>query len=441
MREHISVDVLANWVVMLRADVDGAILLSDDDNEARFYERCIHERSRVVPAQDIALPLLDRVELRGIRGVVATLRGTGPYRNSPNVFRPFFGDVASLLLFSKSSDGVIGDVCGHPWLVACEKEVGPIRKRVAAIARLLQEARRVCLEECLAEPCFSDPSEIVEWSSFQLDWDRLDPILLSSGLAKEQLDQLRAVQLGGDFRSSLVGCDGMDAVRIFAAATSMYRPHGISSLREIDAASLLSMFRVAFDLREFEEDGVFWQMRRWERVNPRYPLLRRWRSLDPLGVVWDQRYWESDLAVFLTALLQGESLAIFKMDLDNFRHVNESMGHGVGDEAIRLYCSIVQRVLGGVGEVYRRGGDEVVVLAPSLAEQRARELAERTRVEIEADFKRWSVDHGLGSHPPTASIGLVLAACKKSAQEAIQLADQAQQQAKQQGKNRVFFLR
>ncbi len=38
MLEHINIDVLMNLVVMLRASVEGAILLSDDEEESRFYE-------------------------------------------------------------------------------------------------------------------------------------------------------------------------------------------------------------------------------------------------------------------------------------------------------------------------------------------------------------------------------------------------------------------
>jgi len=113
------------------------------------------------------------------------------------------------------------------------------------------------------------------------------------------------------------------------------------------------------------------------------------------------------------------------------------LGHSGGDDAIRLYCNVVRGVLGIVGEVYRRGGDEVVVLAPGLCDVRARELAERTREEVEARFRAWGAEHGL--HPvPTASIGLVR--CTTESSEIIRLADDAQRQAKQQGKNRVVCL-
>jgi len=49
----------------------------------------------------------------------------------------------------------------------------------------------------------------------------------------------------------------------------------------------------------------------------------------------------------------------------------------------------VRDILGSVGEVYRRGGDEIVVLAPELGIQDAHKLAEKVRVEVEQRFQKW----------------------------------------------------
>ena len=141
----------------------------------------------------------------------------------------------------------------------------------------------------------------------------------------------------------------------------------------------------------------------------------------------------------LNGLDPGALLAVFKMDLDNFQAVNEQCGHTIGDEAIQLYCSIVLEVLGKVAETYRRGGDEVIALAPGLAEGTARELAEKTRAEIETKFIPWARLHGLQT-APTASIGLAIASPEAEANEIILLVDEAQKQAKERGKNRVIVL-
>jgi diguanylate cyclase (GGDEF)-like protein len=228
----------------------------------------------------------------------------------------------------------------------------------------------------------------------------------------------------------------MDAVQVLAHATRKYRPRGIKARREVSAEELAGMLCMAFDLGELESDEIFWRMKRWERRNSQYPLLRQWRILDPLGVVWDQRYWEDDLSRMLGFLGTKVQMAAFKMDLDNFKAVNDTLGHASGDEAIRLYCSIVKQTIGKLGEVYRRGGDEVVALISEIDSNQAQALAERIRTSIESQFVVWSQNRGL-AHPPTASIGLVVTDTRRSQEDIIRSLDAAQLEAKQKGKNCV----
>jgi len=150
MREYIGLDILANWVSMLRADTDGAIWLADDDEEARFYQGCAHPLARVVPAPSLSLQLLEIVRARGIEGVVAAVRGAASVEGSQeNIFRPDLGDVASTLLTARSCERAILDICGVPWLMACEKEVGPVQARAVWIARQLEQVREMCSDKAL----------------------------------------------------------------------------------------------------------------------------------------------------------------------------------------------------------------------------------------------------------------------------------------------------
>jgi len=437
MYEHVSIDVLANWVSMLRASVDGAIVLSDNDDEARFYDRCVHDEARVVPAPQIAIPLLDKLEQRGLHGLVATFRGSPTVTVASNMFQPSVGDVASLLLLSKRAESAIRDACGAAWLTASEKEIGPICERAAWIAALIQRFRALCKSENLDHT--QDVAAIIDWNVFEPAWASLAPLLIQRDNSEADLQGLRNTKPERDLRLALLKCDGMEVVDILAAATRMYRPRGIAASSIVEPASLIGLLRVAFDLDEFANDEIYWRMRLWERTNPKYPLLRVWRALDPLGVVLDQRYWEQDLEFMLKLLRPDDPISVFKMDLDGFKAINEKLGHVIGDAAIRLYCHVVKEVLGSVGEVYRRGGDEVIVIAPELTETKAKDLAERVRAQIESRFRRWASEQGSPSSP-TASIGLVTSPGRKAARDITRLVDEAQMQAKQQGKNRVFFL-
>jgi len=132
-------------------------------------------------------------------------------------------------------------------------------------------------------------------------------------------------------------------------------------------------------------------------------------------------------------------MSVVKINLDNFKLVNERLGHSAGDEAIKLACTLVKEVFSGVGEVYRRGGDEIVVIAPGLAQDECSKLAECSRILIAERFAAWGAQKGL-SPTPTASIGIVYATAGCSAADVAACMDEAQSTAKHMGKNRVVSV-
>ncbi len=77
------------------------------------------------------------------------------------------------------------------------------------------------------------------------------------------------------------------------------------------------------------------------------------------------------------ARTQGQSLAILVMDLDRFKFVNDSLGHGVGDHVLRQVGMRLHKLLGTAGCVARLGGDEFALLVPALQIAQVVELAQR----------------------------------------------------------------
>lgn len=127
------------------------------------------------------------------------------------------------------------------------------------------------------------------------------------------------------------------------------------------------------------------------------------------------------------------SFAVVVIDLDNFKSLNDKLGHDEGDECLDRVVEIAGRVLGTRGKFYRWGaGDEFVALLPFVSSQEAAVTAERIRKEI------------FESNPPdkplvTASVGVCATdvAVGKSVNDVINLADKATLEAKQGGKNKV----
>ena len=92
------------------------------------------------------------------------------------------------------------------------------------------------------------------------------------------------------------------------------------------------------------------------------------------------RHW---LAAFLPSALEraakdGSQLALLFVDLDDFKHVNDTQGHAVGDELLEIVAARLKAVLRTDDQVVRFGGDEfIVLLAPIESQSQAEDTADR----------------------------------------------------------------
>ena len=131
-------------------------------------------------------------------------------------------------------------------------------------------------------------------------------------------------------------------------------------------------------------------------------------------------------------------LAALFIDLDNFKSINDSLGHGEGDELLRAVASRLTAVVRETDAVGRLGGDEFVVIASELSLASGAELiAERLLEALDQPFTL----AGCTSAPiaVTASIGI---ACgdRDSAEDLLRDADIAMYQAKWEGRHRYVMF-
>jgi diguanylate cyclase (GGDEF)-like protein len=128
------------------------------------------------------------------------------------------------------------------------------------------------------------------------------------------------------------------------------------------------------------------------------------------------------------------SLALILVDIDDFKQINDTHGHQVGDAVLRK----VGEVLGGrvrqLDFAARYGGEEFAVLLPETEADGARKLAQRLRKDVAGARVPLADGGDLGV---TASFGLAAKSEFKRAEEMIAAADQALYDAKRRGKNRV----
>ncbi len=162
---------------------------------------------------------------------------------------------------------------------------------------------------------------------------------------------------------------------------------------------------------------------------------------DPLTGLPNRRQF-MDRMQRLLAEDHGRRLALLFIDLDNFKGLNDSLGHDVGD---RLLVQVAERlgdVVSGRGMVARMGGDEFVVLLEDLpsgsaaATRAAIAMAHRTLAELRREFVLGDLRH-IGS----ASLGtVVFDQIGLSTDEILKRADIAMYQAKEAGRNGVALF-
>jgi len=167
-------------------------------------------------------------------------------------------------------------------------------------------------------------------------------------------------------------------------------------------------------------------------------------SHDNLTKLPNRQLLADRLTLALTAsarhLLQG---ALLLIDLDNFRTLNETLGHGIGDLLLLEVARRLQQQAGPKATVARLGGDEFMVLIEELspdleeAQIQAEERGEQLRAALKVSYQLAGHDYLC-----TPSIGLVLFGqdLATTAEELLKKADIALFQAKIQGRNRLCFF-
>jgi diguanylate cyclase (GGDEF)-like protein len=130
---------------------------------------------------------------------------------------------------------------------------------------------------------------------------------------------------------------------------------------------------------------------------------------------------------------QQDALAILWMDLDRFKEINDSLGHIVGDNLLRVVSEKLAEALDGRGHVARFGGDEFVLICPDVDREAARGIAEDVMAYFQHSFE--VSGHNLSV---TASIGIAVAPQDgRDMDELMQHADVALYEAKRDGRNRA----
>ncbi len=291
-----------------------------------------------------------------------------------------------------------------------------------------------------------------------IDVDGLAYLLVVNRLAED-------VESGKSDDTTIAFARRLDAERV-AAIAALYRIPGLRladtgrspppsltlPLRDLDGATVAvltwddhtSAYDVRRNLRPYLVGAgvafsglIFWIFYLEIRSHrEREVLLREMASVDQLTGIRNRREFFLDAGRKLADVIRARSTAsVMLLDVDDFKQVNDTMGHATGDRILSLVAAHLRRETRD-GDVFARyGGDEFVVLLPGLAAPAARPLAERLRKQV-AEASSQATREGSCC---TISIGIAEYVGGESLEQWISRADDALYRAKHAGRNRTVM--
>ncbi len=171
-----------------------------------------------------------------------------------------------------------------------------------------------------------------------------------------------------------------------------------------------------------------------------YAKVERLSVTDGLTEMYNHRSFQEQLnKEWNRSKRLKESLGLVMMDIDNFKHFNDTNGHQLGDELLRMTSSLIKSIVRKVDFPARYGGEEFAVILPGTDLAGAQSLAEKIRARVDSypfpkretqPLGKVSMSLGVAAWPGAAT----------SPAELVSLADQGLYQAKHTGKNRVCVI-
>lgn len=146
---------------------------------------------------------------------------------------------------------------------------------------------------------------------------------------------------------------------------------------------------------------VFWGLLNGKLIS----LLHQWAYRDFLTGVWNRKYFTYRIKKEMVGKKQTkQSLCLALVDLDNFKRVNDTYGHSVGDEVIKQVAQVLVTNVRYTDSVVRLGGDEFAIIFPETEIKKARVISERIRKLVDTKCEHVTISVGLVEINDTISV-------------------------------------
>lgn len=180
------------------------------------------------------------------------------------------------------------------------------------------------------------------------------------------------------------------------------------------------------------EDKVIQRTKKLEDIQ--HKLIEQ-ANCDPMTNLYNRRYF-NDISKNLISISKREKtdLSVMIMDIDNFKNINDTYGHDIGDKVIIFVANTLLETARQSDVSVRFGGEEFVILLPNTSYKSAQILAEKIRKNIEE--AQMDINNNILTF--TLSIGISQVNLDDlMIEDTLKRADMALYDAKSSGKNRI----
>ncbi len=216
---------------------------------------------------------------------------------------------------------------------------------------------------------------------------QIHDLLMQFPLPLAVLDRRGGVKLlNRNFTDAIEGsCLKSDAVRTilndpndYARAPVALHCHGYTSPLFVRSVKIGD-----YSILVFEKSADIAYSEELAEMHDRIVELEKLSSTDRLTGAWNRGHFDKITAIELSRSVRyHQPVSLVLLDIDNFKLVNDRYGHEVGDEVLRELVKVARENIRASDMLFRWGGEEFAVLAPSTSYRAVEKLAETLRITI-----------------------------------------------------------